>query len=451
MRLNRLDLVVSSLAAVLLLATAIVIWRGDYVGVSILSMSPAAGNLASASAPLVIEFAQRMNAAGVEANFEIQPDTAGRFIWRDNTLFFLPQSAWARQVSYTVILRAGVEDQLGHRSAEDLSWTFSVREAGLVFLRDTGSGYDLWAAQDLADEPAQLTHAAAVFDFAVSVDGEHLVFSVINEEDGIDLWVIDRNGENERLFLDCGPDRCSAPDWSVDDRIAFTRVTAPLTPADPYGAPRIWLLDPKTGESLRLHSDAQKIGYGPSWSPDGQRLAYFDGIQNRIVVLDLRNAEEIYLPSSVGVVGSWTPNGNQMIYYDTQLLAGVPANVIFRADFETQDILPFFDPQPTDGSYSNPIVSPDGNWVAMKVRPIDSGPGDEIWVTPLDGRYALAVTDEADFLLSYAAWDPRSAGLVFSRIQLGVGNPVPEVWVWNMETAERRLFATNADAPAWLP
>ncbi len=48
-----------------------------------------------------------------------------------------------------------------------------------------------------------------IIDFDVAPDGEYIVFSAINNKQGIDLWYLDRSGTSLRLLLDCGADSCS--------------------------------------------------------------------------------------------------------------------------------------------------------------------------------------------------------------------------------------------------
>jgi len=45
---------------------------------------------------------------------------------------------------------------------------------------------------------------------------------------------------------------------------------------------------------------------------------------SRIVVLDMRNGNETYLPSRAGVMGTWSSDGGQMLYYDTVSTATTP-------------------------------------------------------------------------------------------------------------------------------
>jgi Tol biopolymer transport system component len=451
-RSNRLDVVVWGVAALLLLATGVVIARGDRVGVRIEGVYPQDGESAAGSAAVRIDFAQRMKAVSVEGRFETDPHIEGTFFWRENSLFFIPSQALQRGEQYRVRLRAGAESQLGHVLQNDFIWEFEIRDPGIVFLRPSQTGAQLWGTTQLDEEPFRYSaDGQVVFDYSVSGDGEYLAYSVVNDEDGISIWLVNRDGSGQQLVANCGADRCYSPDWSIDGRIAYSRAPAPITPGQPYAPPRIWLLDPQTRESVRLHADTQKIGYGPSWSPDGKRLAYFDGIQGQIVVLDMVNGNEIYLATRVGVVGTWTPDGKRMIFYDTQTVEGAASNLVFTADFETQDVLSFFEPQPTDGDYSYPVVSPDGQWVALKVRLHDGGMGDQIWVTPADGRFAFVVVDEPNYLYSNASWNPWSDAIIYYRIKLGTAERNHEVWLWEQANGELSLVFENAASPAWMP
>jgi Tol biopolymer transport system component len=202
---------------------------------------------------------------------------------------------------------------------------------------------------------------------------------------------------------------------------------------------------------VRIYADTQKIGVGPSWSPDANHLAYYDGVQARIVVLDVLNGNETYLPSVAGVMGSWSPDGKQMIYFDTQTVSNVSVNLLYRADFETQDVLPFFDPQPTDADYSNPAVSPDGAWVAMRVRSREQGSDDQVWITPADGSFATVVTDEPGYLYSNYSWDPWAKNLLYYRLQLRGAGHRPEIWLWLRETGATGLLVEDGNSPLWLP
>lgn len=454
MPFTRFDHLVWALISALLLAIAAVILAGDQVGIRVELLGLEDGQPLGASAPLVFDFGQRMHAASVLERLSIEPQTPGRFDWVDERLSFLPEQAWQVDTSYRVVLRAGAQSQLGHELQEDRQWAFGVRQPGLAYFLEADDGRQLWVLPDLEGQPLRLSaEGQIVFDFGVAPDGESILYSVVNEEGGLDLWLVDRQGTERSLFLYCGADPCTAPAWSPEGRrVAYSRAPAGLTPTDPYGPARIWLLDPLSGETVRLHADNQKIGYSASWSPDGRRLAYYDGVEGRIVVVDMDSGDETYLSTLSGLVGSWSPDGAQMLYFDIAWLGGETTNVIYRADFNTQDVLPLFDPAPQDAHYSTPVWSPDGAWVAFRVRSLDAEtPGDQIWVTPPDGRFAVVVSAETDYLHSDLSWDPGGRLLLFKRIQLGVPFPEQEIWLWDADANSLSQLLPDAALPAWLP
>ncbi|MBX3005667.1 MAG: Ig-like domain-containing protein [Anaerolineales bacterium] len=437
-------------ALLLVGAIALVLWRGDHVGARVLRSSPAPGSQVAARAPVVIEFAQAMDTASVESGFSIQPATPGEFIWEGDTLRFIPRTPWQIGAEYQVQLAAGVRDQRGQRLLRPVELAFSVRTPGVAFLRLADSGYTLWAASALDAAARQLSPGDGVFDFTVTPDGEQLIFSVVNDQAGIDLWIVGRGGGDARRLLDCGADRCFAPDVAPNDQIAYNRVLAPLSPAEPYGPPRIWLLNLRSGENLRLHADTQKIGYGPHWSPDGRWLAYYDGVAGRIVILNSSSGEELALPSQAGEVGSWAPEAEYMLFADMRRAGEQVRSQIFRASLATQDILPFFDPQPEDAEFSGPVVSPDGQWVAMKMR-AQNLTAEQLWVLPPDGSFAMVAVEEAGYLYSRYQWGSDSQALLYHRLQLGRADSQPSVWLWERATSSQRLLVTEASQPLWLP
>ena len=82
--------------------------------------------------------------------------------------------------------------------------------------------------------------------------GEGIVYSVLREDGGADLWRMDRDGSEQRLLLACPEAACLDPAWSPDgETLAYERrdIWAGAPNLDPK-AGRIWLLDLEEGEEL---------------------------------------------------------------------------------------------------------------------------------------------------------------------------------------------------------
>ncbi len=75
----------------------------------------------------------------------------------------------------------------------------------------------------------------AVWDYAVSPDGQQIVYSAEEESRAVNLWLTDADGQN-KVPLTEDETQCSAPTWSPDGRrIAYER--RPLVPEDGSSSP----------------------------------------------------------------------------------------------------------------------------------------------------------------------------------------------------------------------
>jgi hypothetical protein len=84
-------------------------------------------------------------------------------------------------------------------------------------------------------------------------------------------------------------------------------------------------------------------------------------------------------------------------------------------------------------------------------RPLDSGPGDQVWITPADGAYALVVSGDEGYIHSDLQWDPWGQRLLFKRIPLGVSFPDQEVWLWARADNQLEQVLPDGALPVWLP
>ena len=138
-------------------------------------------------------------------------------------------------------------------------------------------GTYLWARPhldgELADgEPGLLVADTRVLDFAWSPDGRWLAYLIAAENLSPELWVADVDGDGEPVLLAQGQAEIfSTPSWSPDGQtLAFSR--APLGAAT-ASASDIWLVN-VDGGGLRplLRNDLEESS--PAWSPDGHYLAF---------------------------------------------------------------------------------------------------------------------------------------------------------------------------------
>lgn len=452
MKADRFDYAVWGLAAILALAIGGLLLAARLQGAGVAGVTPPAGTAVSARGPISITFAQPMQQESAEAAFRLTPTAAGTFSWQGDTLRFHPSQPLDPEQNYTAILAAGALAADGRRTRTEHRWPVAVRQPELIYLTSNAAPREVARQAAAAGaEPTVLTNTGGqVFDFAVSPDGEWLAYSVVNDERGIDLWLLPLAGGTARRFQNCGPGRCTTPAFSPDGlRLAFSRAEAGLGPGEPIGPPRIWLADLTTGAAVRLFANTEKLGYGPVWSPDGARLMYWDGLNSRLVVVELAAGREISLPSVLGQAGSWSPDSNRLAYANLNLAVETPLAGIFLADLETLDILPLLEAGNLPGDYRSPAWSPDGEWLAAAVRTPDRN--DEVWLLRPDGLFALAIATDPGYIYQGLAWDPWGRQLLFQRVALAVPFPPTETLVYDIASGETTILSTDTGVAGWLP
>lgn len=453
-KLERFDYIVWGVLGLLALAILGVVAAGDRVGAQLTRTRPADGGVVGAYGRVTLEFAQTMEAASVETRFSLEPAVPGVFRWEGARAVFAPSQPFMPGLTYTARLTAGAVSQNGRMAQRDQVWRFTVRAPEIIYLSGVGGGArEVWRLAGAGGVARPLTQTGGmVYDFSVSVDGEQITYSVVNEQRGSDIWVVDREGAAPRKLVDCAADLCTVPAWSPDGaRIAFSREPAGLTPGAPNGPPRVWTVSAATGQAAPVYADSQVLGYGPTWSPDGRRLAFFDGANTSIRLLDLESGAEMLVPTRMGTVGSWSPDGRQMVFNDINLDTGQPSVSILVADFETQGIRPLLGDDPNFADFGTPAWSPDGQWLAVSLRTIDSGPSKQIWVMRPDGAEARPITTDTAYTYGGYRWDVWSQALVFQRFELNKPYATPEVAVWRLDTGELTMLALDAATPEWLP
>jgi Tol biopolymer transport system component len=437
-------------------------------GLRVTSVSPAAGN---DQVPLTtlfqITFSHDVDAASAEAHFRVEPELAGNLSVEGRQVTFRPQPAWEPGQAYTVTLQAGVAATSGRVLAEDHTWSFLIRSPQLLYLARTApalSGDEVRqlfvASPDAAgDAPGrQLTaHPGGVWDYAVHPRGEAIVYSMLREDGGSDLWWMDRDGEEQRLLLACPDMACLAPAWSPDGTLIVYEqrdIWADAPNLDPK-AGQLWLLDLQADEKRPLFDYAVPL-HSPQWAPEGQRLAYLSPLASGVEVLDLPTDELFQFGNQWGATPAWSPDG-QYLALSELMLAGESMVVhLLRVDIEAGRVLDISGQEETVQDVA-PAWSPGGGWIAFGRQFLDVTrwtPGHQIWLARPDGSEAYPLLEEAMADHFALAWRPDGASLAYVRNDLSEGpQPAPDVQVWVFDLVRRQptLVAKDAVLPGWLP
>lgn len=132
----------------------------------------------------------------------------------------------------------------------------TVRQPEVLYLASTEKP-DLWKKSIKGGLAVQITFTGGrVYDFGISRDGNQIAYSAWNDEGGLDLWEIGREGGSSSLLLPCQADWCFSPAFSPDgSQLAYSRRPILSAASTAPGNPRAWILNIKTLSTDLLFAD----------------------------------------------------------------------------------------------------------------------------------------------------------------------------------------------------
>ena len=399
-----------------------------------------------------VTFTQHMVHDTVEAAFTISPDNTGEIYWENNTLWFRPSQAFEQATLYQANLNGDLKTTDGQTIAVNLTWDFSMREPELIYYVRKGDLGEIWRCASDGSQSLQLSFTNGnVFDFSPDRSGSWIAFTVQKQSGGQALWIMDRDGEEQQLLVDCGQDNCQESAWAMDQSwIAYTRERF-LQETSGYQPAQVWEVEIQSGVTSPLNQDDRIFGHSPSFSPDGTKLAIYDTIQQAIRVVDLQTLQETLIPRTLPGTGDWSSDSSQILFTDEVPAVLEPFIDLYIADVSTGEVTTAYPNPTTDTDFSQPRWSPGGEWIAVSLRPVNGPVNKMLWVTNLNGNRNITITKDQSATFSSYEWDPWGNKLVYQRLGLGSSDAEGSIWIWDWQTRESVMIIGNASSPKWLP
>ena len=450
--MDRFDRIVLGIMAGLVALITFVVALGDRVAVGVSGFFPEPGSAPPATAPIRVTFGTGVEAASTEGAFSIQPEVEGTFRWEGSTLVFTPSSPLLAGQTYTVTVGPGVVNKAGRRTSRPHNWSFTPRAPTVLYLGPPDASVrGLWAVPPEGGEPREVyAPEYGIFGFAPAPDGAQVAVTAYNADLTTDVWLIDTDGGNPRRVTDCAPGSCGNAAWSPDGALlAYERREQALTGST--GPSRVWLYDPATGETAPLFEDSQVLGFGPHWSPDGSRIAFFDGNIQSIRIVHLETGEVTLIPSQMGEVGTFSPDGRRLVYTDIRAVGRQYYPELWLAELGSGGgLAPLTKNAEEDQA---PAWSPDGRWVAFARRRLDrrEGWGSQLYLLDLETGELRQLTADPAYNNTGFAWDLWSQRILVQRFELGATYAQPALWVYDLESDQLMLLVEGAFGGEWLP
>ena len=447
-----LDLAAGLLAGFLLLSIGTVIWVGNQMGVRVTSQF-SNGNTVGPFGPLTLVFSEPVDEDRVIDTFYIEPEVEGTFSMPNaKTLRFVPVQPFDSDIRYELGLGAGPMTNKDVFLKRSKSWKFQIRPPLITYLVADATQSRLWTVDPETGKTNPLTDESfRIFDFDTSRDGEFVIFSAFNNQQGIDLWRVDRAGSDPVLLLQCGPDRCSVPAISPDgSSIAYVREAAGPIPDLQFGSPRIWLLKIAAKEDAPLYEDQQIVGYKPVWSPDGTYLSSFDGLSDQIHLLNLETSEQLTIPSKKGNPVTWSADSTTFVYTDMEASESGVRTLINAADLVYDQTTNLFGAKDERDYYYNSLAwSPVEDTLVIGLRFEENNPAEALWLMDPFQRDGQVIVSNSDYVYTTPYWDSWGKTLIFQQFKLR-GTYQPEIALWRNGMQTPKVIAQGI-MPHWLP
>lgn len=276
-------------------------------------------------------------------------------------------------------------DLLGELPGGKIVYTCQIFKTGLrdqiCLINPDGSGYRRLTLDDSWDHNFP----------SLSPDGQSVVYAAKEPEDSFQIFEMDLN--SGAFWPLTRGETDSAPAFSPDgSMIVFNRLWE--------SANTIWIMD-RDGSNQRLvFGPPEGHGWDPVWSPDGRRILFASDragrVQLYVIDLDGTNLQQLTNLSLLRGRSDWSPDGTAIATY-----LGEPWEreiVIMGPDGSNPEVI-------TDGGNNlAPSFSPDGGWIVYTSYRDNYRDelGCEIYIMRRDGRDIARLTHN-----DICDWQPR--------------------------------------------
>lgn len=253
----------------------------------------------------------------------------------------------------------------------------SLVDSRIIMARRGRDGDNIFVSDHYGGLLRPLTHTASPkFSPRLSPDGRWLVYGVVRDPGGADLFIQGMDGNLNPIgtpqALLAGPQSDTSPAWSPDGRWLACSSTRD-------GNTDVYLLPMENGQISgreRRITFERSIETSPAWSPDGRHLVYSSdrggGLQLYRISVDGLESQRLSWFGYANDCPDWSPDG-QWITFVTRERQGFQLAVMRADGSEAMKLTS------EPGNHFNPVWSPDGTQIAYSWNGVT-------WICFADGR-----------------------------------------------------------------
>lgn len=403
--------------------------------------------------PIILEFPDPIRDGSIEKEIIITPMVGIKFQWQGIRLNIFPETFFSFNQEYQLFLGKNALFHNENLAQPEYFWNIKTHPECLIYIGSATESPEIWKACLNDNSRTQLSRSKGkIIDFNISNDGQWIIYSIQNELNGTEIWLMDRNGRDNHVLYKCNEDLCREPIFASDGlSVIFIRSSKKIESLAGDKNDDILLINITSGKESMLLTDKRLKVTFLQLSADQKYISFFESFSSSFWIWNLKTNQITELSSSEGLGGFWKRNENSFIFAGLNYWGGIPYGQINQWDEKTASIQHLFGDENDPNEYVSPQWRPQGDWIAAAYRPVEGSASKQIALFSSDGMQRVMVTKEQAFSYSFYSWSYDGEKIAFQRFQIGVSGSVPEIGLWRRSDQSNVIIEKNASSPKWIP